>query len=173
MTRPLLLVAALLALPLPAGAAEGCALPDAPAPLRRGGTATVILRGRHEARGTFPAVCGAAYVRSAPHVARAGDGLLFATCVPGVGLLQIQEQRRVPGPSRAASLTLDAADGAWIGAGPDNHVTVADDLFGALLRATLRPVRSPADGGPGGEVEVEARFECPAPATGGPAPAGG
>src|SRR5512137_351780 len=100
--------ALLLLLSLPAAAGAGdCALPDAPAPFRRTGTATVALRGRHEARGTFPAVCGAAYVKAAPHVARAGDGLLFATCIPGVGLFRLQEERRVPGPSRSASLELD------------------------------------------------------------------
>jgi hypothetical protein len=105
-------------------------------------------------------VCGAWLVKDAPKVGRAGDGLLFETCIPGVGRFRLQGSRRVPGPAREASLELDAADGAWIGSGPDNHVTLADDLLGAEIRATLRTARTPAQGGSAGVVEVEVRFDC-------------
>jgi hypothetical protein len=128
---------------------------------RRTGTATVRLAGSRAAEGTFPAVCGAFLVKDAPKIGRAGDGLLFETCIPGVGRFQLQATRRVPGPAREASLELTTDEATWIGSGPDNHVAMADDLFGAAVQATLRPARAPAAGGPGGAVEIEARFDCP------------
>jgi hypothetical protein len=157
----LTLVLGLLAGALPAAAASTCSAPAAAPPLRRGGTAAVKVSGSKVAQGSYPAACGAYFVSDVPKVAKAGDGLVFQTCIPGLGMLQVNGTRRKAGLSDDAGLVLNADGASYLGsADKENRVTVGADLFSATVTATLRPVRRPKRGAPPDEIHVEARFDC-------------
>src|SRR5512144_2582507 len=109
----ILLLAVLVA--LPAEAAPICSPPSAMPPLRRAGTAAVKVAGSRSAQGSYPAACGAYFVADAPGIAKAGDGLVFQTCIPGLGLLQVNGTKRKAGPSDDAGLVLNTDSASYVG----------------------------------------------------------
>jgi hypothetical protein len=160
--KSLLAAAALALAAVPPGAeAASCTPPVAAPPLRRGGTAQVKITGTVTAQGTYPAACGAYVLADVPKVAKAGDGLAFITCIPGVGTFQVSGTKRQAGLSGDAGVVLNA-DASYLGsAGKEVEVKVGADLFGATVKATLRPMGRPKPGQPRKEIRVEARFDCP------------
>jgi hypothetical protein len=154
-------MALLLAALLPAQAAAECVLSGTLPPHRKTGTAEVRVSGARTAQGRFPAVCGAYFLQDAPPYGKAGDGMVFEVCIPGVGKLQVSGEKRKAGPAPTAGLILntDTASLLASGAAP-NQVTVGADLFSATVKATLHPVRRPKPGQPSQDVRVEVKFDC-------------
>lgn len=160
--RALVFALASLASAAPALAASTCSPPAAVPPLRRSGTATVKVTGSRTAEGTFPAVCGAYVLADVPKVAKAGDGLAFQTCIPGIGTLQVSGTKRSAGLSEDAGLVVNTDSGSYVAsADKGNRVVIGTDLFSAAVNAVLRPVRRTKTGAPPDELRIEARFDCP------------
>ena len=154
-------MALLLAALFPAQAAAECVLSGVLPPHRRGGTAEVRVTGSRTAQGRFPAVCGAYFLVDAPPMGKAGDGMVFEVCIPGVGKLQVNGEKRKAGPAPAAGLILNTDTASLLGSGAaPNQVTGGADLFSATVKAKLQPIRRPKPGQPAEEVRVEARFDC-------------
>jgi hypothetical protein len=154
-------LALLLAALVPAQAAAECALSGTLAPHRKSGTAEVRVSGARTAQGRFPAVCGAYFLLDAPPMGKAGDGMVFEVCIPGVGKLQVSGEKRKAGPAPTAGLVLNTDTASLLASGASpNQVTVGADLFSATVKATLKPIRRPKPGQPSEEVRVEAKFDC-------------
>ena len=78
---------------------------------------------------------------------KAGDGMVFETCIPGVGKLQVSGEKRKPGPVPTAGLILNTDTASLLASGgPPNQVTLGADLFSASVKATLRPSGGPSPG---------------------------
>ena len=160
-TRPSL--ALLLTALVPAQASAECTLSGVLAPHRRTGTAEVKLTGSRSAQGRFPAVCGAYFLLDAPPMGKAGDGMVFETCVPGVGKLQVTGSgKRTAGPVRDFGLVLHTDTRSLLGSGgaPDQLVLGAD-LFSATVKATARTLGRARPGKPSEEVRLAVSFSCP------------
>lgn len=150
-------VAAAIALGLLAGGAARAA-----APARKAGTVKVTVTGAKKAAGTFPAICGAYFMADVPGIAKAGDGLVFEADVAGVGHLQLNSQKRLPGKSSSAGLVLNTTDGSgsFVGdASGGNEVVFGPKLDTAKVRAKLKNLRF-KPGAPPDVVTLEARFDC-------------
>ncbi|HEY6004459.1 MAG TPA: hypothetical protein VIV57_16410 [Anaeromyxobacter sp.] len=132
----------------------------AAAPVRKGGTAKVTLAGAKTASGTFEAVCGSYFMMDVPGVAKAGDGLVFETEVAGVGRLQLNSEKRIPGRAAKAGLILNAKDASYVGdAGAPNEIVFGPRLDAATVRATLRNLRF-RRGAPPDVITIRAEFDC-------------
>lgn len=144
-------------------AAADCTLPGAVPPHRKMGTATVAVSGGKTITGTYPAVCGAYFVADAPPLAKAGDGMVFQTCIPGLGSFQVNGsgKQRKAGPVPDAGLILNTDQGSFTASGgAPNRVTVGADLFSANVKASLQPIRRPKPGEKAQTFTIEATFDC-------------
>jgi hypothetical protein len=156
-------------LPLPATAvllAVALATPSSPRaapPARKAGKAKVTLSGGRTASGTFPAVCGPYFMMDVKGIAKAGDGLVFETDVAGVGHLQVNSEKRVPGRATIAGIILNptsGAPGSYVGdAAAPNQIVFGPKLDTAKVKATLRNLRA-RRGDPPDVVKIEAEFDC-------------
>jgi hypothetical protein len=157
-------LALLLSALLPAQAAAECTLSGVLAPHRRTGTAEVKLAGSRTAQGRFPAVCGAYFLLDAPPMGKAGDGMVFETCIPGVGKLQLSggSGKRKAGAVTEFGLLLNTDTSSLMGSGgaPDKAV-VGADLFSATAKGTVRTLGRARPGRPSEEVRLEVSFSCP------------
>lgn len=157
--RPLLpwSIAAALLTSAP-GIALACQLTSgADGRLRKKGTATITLSGAISAHGTYPAVCGAYFLQDSS-LGRAGDGLVFETCVPGAGLLQLNSSKRIAGTRGEVGMIFNADGGKGsftaTSTTPGNRVDVAASFFATSVRATLKKLFKQD------RITVNARFNC-------------
>lgn len=162
MTRvPRLLLSLAVAASFPSLAAAECVLSGALPPYRRTGTAEVQVSGTRAAKGRFPAVCGAYFVQDAPPMGKAGDGMVFETCIPGVGKLQVNGPKRKAGRAPEAGLVVNTDSSSLVGSGDgSNQVVVGADLFSATVKATVHPIGRPKPGQPKEELRLDVKFTC-------------
>jgi hypothetical protein len=154
------IVAACLAAALVPPSAAAAAPARAAPPARKGGTAQITLGGSRTASGTFPAICGPYFMMDVRGVAKAGDGLVFETEVTGVGRLQVNSEKRVPGRAAKAGVILNAKDASYVGdAAAPNEIVFGSKLDKASVRATLRNLRF-RRGAPPDTITLRAEFDC-------------
>ncbi len=155
---PIRIAAASLALALAAVSGSARAAP----PARKSGIAKIKVTGARSASGTFPCVCGPYFMMDAPGIAKAGDGLVFETDVAGVGHLQVNSEKRIPGRAAKAGLIFNPSggSGSYVGdAAAPNKVVFGPKLDTASVRAKLRNLRS-RRGAPPDVITLEADFDC-------------
>lgn len=141
-----------------AQAASACTLTSAAdGRLRKKGTAAITISGAISGRGTYPAVCGAYFLQDSS-LGRAGDGLVFETCVPGAGLLQLNSSKRIAGTRGEVGLVFnaDGGKGSFTAMSTDagNTVDVGASFFSAKVRASLKKLFKPD------RIRIEAVFKC-------------
>jgi hypothetical protein len=147
----------------PAQAAAECALSGALPPHRKAGTAEVKVTGSRTAQGSFPAICGAYFVLDAGAMGKAGDGMVFETCLPGIGKLQVSggTGRRKAGPVADFGLIVNTDTSSLMGsAGGANKVVLGADLFSATVKGKVASFGRPRPGKPSEELTLDVKFDC-------------
>ncbi len=143
------------------GAGAAAAAGAAP-PVRKSGTVKIKLEGAKRASGTFPAICGPYFMMDVRGIAKAGDGLDFEADIAGVGHLQLNSEKRIPGRAAQAGLILNSSDGSgsYVGnARAPNKVVFGPKLDKASVRATMGNLRVRRERAPE-VVTIEAEFDC-------------
>ncbi len=137
--------------------------------MRRGGVASVRIEGAGidlDAKDA-PAICGALYNADVKALnVKAGEGLLFETCLPE-GTLQINADDRKPGAQalrsprspRGASVLFNQTAGLRfvMPSARENRIVVSPDLFKAEAQVTLRNVVGAE------QVKVTLTIDCTQP----------
>jgi hypothetical protein len=155
-------LALLLAALVPAQAAAECTLSGVLPPHRRTGFAEVKVTGSRTAQGRFPAVCGAYFLLDAPPMGKAGDGMVFEVCLPGIGKLQLSGAgKRKAGPVADFGLVVNTDTSSLMGsAGPTSSVVLGTDLFSATLKGKVATLGRARPGHPSEELQLDVRFDC-------------
>jgi hypothetical protein len=152
----------------PATAQVNCRLNSvASPPLRRSGTAHVRIQGDglNVDVPNAPAVCGAYFLQDAQMLGRkikAGEGIVFETCVPE-GLLQVSAEQRTPGKQKLGGpgttvLFNRQGGGSYMlrmSPGGGDTVSFGKELFSAKTQVTLKKMMAPET------VKVDVTFTCP------------
>jgi hypothetical protein len=162
-TRSRLALALLLATLVPAQAVAECALAGVLPPHRKAGTAEVKVTGSRAAQGKFPAICGAYFLLDAGAMGRAGDGMVFEVCIPGIGKLQVSggTGKRKAGPAPDFGLIVNTDTSSLMGsAGGGNLVVVGADLFSATVRGKVATFGRPRPGKPSEQMTLDVKFDC-------------
>jgi len=157
------LIAAAIVLATAAPVAAACVLLGVATTYRKTGTATVTVSGSKTITGRYPAVCGAYFVADAPPLGKAGDGMVFQTCIPDLGSFQVNGsgKERKAGPMPDAGLILNTDQGSFAASGDAaTRVTVGADFFSANVKASLQPIRRPKPGEKVQTFTIEAKFAC-------------
>jgi hypothetical protein len=156
-------LALLLSALAPAQAAAECTLAGVLPPHRKAGVAEVKVTGSRTAQGRFPAICGAYFVLDAGAMGKAGDGMVFETCLPGIGKLQVSggAGKRKAGPVADFGLVVNTDSSSLMGsAGGANKAVLGADLFSATVKAKVSTFGRARPGHPSEELVLDVKFDC-------------
>jgi hypothetical protein len=156
-------IALLLAALAPAQAVAECALSGVLPPHRKAGIAEVKVTGTRVVQGRFPAICGAYFVLDAGAMGKAGDGMVFETCLPGIGKLQVSggAGKRKAGPVADFGLIVNTDTSSLMGsAGGANKVVLGPDLFSATVKGQVASFGRPRPGKPSEALTLDVTFDC-------------